>query len=87
MKRLNIDVLYITEMRWPKIGYSCSREYHMIHLRAAENKPGYGTVCVHFYETVKGYVHLNERIHLMKADTKPQKTAVINTQEIYTCQQ
>ncbi|XP_008486054.1 craniofacial development protein 2-like, partial [Diaphorina citri] len=81
MKKMNIDVLGFAEMRWPNDGDFWLGEYRVIHSGTIENKPGQGGVGVmltkELGKRVKGYVHRKGRIILVKIDTKPVDTVII----------
>lgn len=81
MTNMNLDVLGIAEMRWPDEGDFWSGEYRIIHSGTIENKPGQGGVGVilnkDLGKRVKGYVHRKGRVILVKLDTHPVNTTII----------
>uniref|UniRef100_A0A8D9A6I6 Craniofacial development protein 2 n=1 Tax=Cacopsylla melanoneura TaxID=428564 RepID=A0A8D9A6I6_9HEMI len=81
MKRMKVDVLGISEMRWPNNGDLWTGNYRLIHSGCLDDKPGIGGVGVlltkELGQRVKGYVHRKGRILLVKLDTKPVDTVII----------
>uniref|UniRef100_A0A8D8R613 Craniofacial development protein 2 n=1 Tax=Cacopsylla melanoneura TaxID=428564 RepID=A0A8D8R613_9HEMI len=81
MTNMDLDVLGIAEMRWPDEGDFWSGEYRIIHSGTIENKPGQGGVGVMLKKDlgkrVKGYVHRKGRVILVKLDTHPVNTTII----------
>lgn len=85
MRKMNIDVLAIGEMRWPDGGDFWSDEYRIIH--SDTYKPGHGGVGIvlkkDLGKRVKGYVdRRRRRILLVKLDTQPVNTTII---QVYIC--
>lgn len=81
MKRLKIDILGISEMRWPKSGGFWSEEYQVIYSGTEEGRAGTRGVGIVLHETwgqqVEGYVQYSDRTILAKINTKPKDTVVI----------
>lgn len=81
MERLELDILGISEVRWPNQGDLWSGNYRIIHTGTAENERGLGGVGImtnkHFGKRIKGYVQYSERIMLVRFDTKPRDTVII----------
>lgn len=81
MARMKIDILGLSEMRWPRAGDLWSREYRLIHKGTAENNTGIGGVGIIMSKAigkkVKGFVQYNERIILVKIETKPKDTVIV----------
>ncbi|XP_025412828.1 craniofacial development protein 2-like [Sipha flava] len=81
MARMKIDILGLSEMRWPRAGDLWSREYRLIHTGTADNNPGFGGVGIIMSKAigkkVKGFVQYNERIILVKIETKPKDTIIV----------
>lgn len=50
MEGLGIDLLGLTEMRWPKIGDFWSGKYCIIHSMTVENRPSYEGVGIILYK-------------------------------------
>ncbi|KAL1447191.1 hypothetical protein WDU94_013942 [Cyamophila willieti] len=68
-------------MRWPNDGDLWVGNYRLIHSRYRDDKPGNGGVGVmlskELGQRVKGYVHRKGRLILVKLDTKPVDTVII----------
>jgi len=81
MARMKIDILGLSEMRWPRAGDLWSGEYRLIHTGTADNNPGLGGVGIIMSKAigkkVKGFVQYNERIRLVKIETKPKNTIIV----------
>ncbi|XP_021934766.1 craniofacial development protein 2-like [Zootermopsis nevadensis] len=81
MKRMRIDVLGVSEIRWRDVGDFWSGDYRVIHTGSIEGRPGTGGVGVvlsrELGQRVSEYVQLNGRIILVKLDTKPNKTVIV----------
>ncbi|KAL1446687.1 hypothetical protein WDU94_006588 [Cyamophila willieti] len=81
MTKMDLDVLGIAEMRWADGGDFWSGEYRIIHSGTIENKPGQGGVGIilkkDLGKRVKGYVHRKGRVILVKLDTHPVNTTII----------
>jgi len=81
MARMKIDILGLSEMRWPKAGDLWSGKYRLIHTGTAENDPGIGGVGIIVSKAigkkVKGFIQYNERIILVKIETKPKDTIIV----------
>jgi len=75
MARMKIDILGLSEMRWPRAGYLWSGEYRLIHTGTVENNPGIGVVGILMSKAigkeVKDFVQYNETIILVKIETEP----------------
>ncbi|KAF0753999.1 craniofacial development protein 2-like [Aphis craccivora] len=82
MKRLKIDILGVSQMRWPKSGDFWSGEYRIIYSGTEDGRLGkkkrIGIVLQkNMGHKVKGYVQYSDRIILVKLDTKPIDTVII----------
>ncbi|VVC30385.1 Endonuclease/exonuclease/phosphatase,Reverse transcriptase domain [Cinara cedri] len=81
MARMKMDILGLSEMRWPRAGDLWSGEYRLIHTGTAENNPGIGGVGIIMSKAigkkVKGFVQYNERIILVKIETKLKDTIIV----------
>ncbi|KAL4084163.1 hypothetical protein QTP88_027996 [Uroleucon formosanum] len=81
MARMKMDILGLSEMRWPRAGDLWIGEYRLIHIGTAENNPGIGGVGIIMSKTigkkVKGFVQYNDRIILVKIETKPKDTIIV----------
>ena len=81
MKRMNIDILRVSEMGWPNHGDFWTGDYRVIHSGTAQDKPGIAGVGIilskHLGMRVKGYFQHSERIILVRLETKPRDTIVI----------
>jgi len=81
MDKIKVDILVISEMRWPKSGDFWSGDYRIIYTGASEKKPGTGGVGFIMNKIlgkkVKGYIQYDDRIILVKFQTKPKDTIVV----------
>lgn len=81
MDKMKIDILGISEMRWPKSRDFQSGDHKIIYTGASETKPGTGGVGIILNKTlgkkVKGYIQFDDRIILIKLQTKPKDTIVV----------
>ncbi|XP_050528190.1 craniofacial development protein 2-like [Daktulosphaira vitifoliae] len=81
MDKMKIDILGISELRWPKSGDFWSGDHRIIHTGASEKKPGTGGVGIimnkNLGKKVKGYIQYDDRIILVKLQTKPKDTIVV----------
>lgn len=81
MNKIKIDILGISEIRWPNSGDFWSGDYKMIHTEISEKRPGIGGVGIVMNKSlgkkVKGYIQYNDRIILVKFQTKPKDTIVV----------
>lgn len=81
MRRIGIDILGLSEVRWPEEGDFWSDEFRVIHSGTAKERPGYGGVAImlnkDFGRNVTGYVQYNERVMLVRVNTKPKNTVII----------
>jgi len=70
MNKMKIDILGISEIRWPNPGDFWSGDYRIIHTGTAEKRPGIGGVGLIVNKTlgekIKGYIRYNERIILVR---------------------
>ncbi|XP_027853317.2 craniofacial development protein 2-like [Aphis gossypii] len=80
MNKMKIDILGISEIRWPNPGDFWSGDYRIIHTGTAEKRPDIGGVGLIVNKTlgekVKGYIQYNERIILVRFQTKLKDTIV-----------
>jgi len=80
MNKMKIDILGISEIRWPNPGDFWSGDYRIIHTGTAEKRPGIvgvGLIVNKILgEKVKGYIQYNERIIQVRFQTKPNYTIV-----------
>ncbi|XP_008180216.1 craniofacial development protein 2-like [Acyrthosiphon pisum] len=81
MDKMKVDILGKSEMRWPKSGDFWSGDHRIIYTGASEKKPGTGGVGIIMNKTlgkkVKGYIQYDDRIILVKFQTKPKDTIVV----------
>lgn len=81
MERLKLDILGIAEMRWPMPGDFWMGDYRVIHSGTQDNRPGYGGVGIVLQRKlgnrVKGFVQYNERLMLVRIETKPKDTVIV----------
>lgn len=91
MERMDLQILGIAEMRWPQAGDFWSGNYRIIHSGTENAKPGYGGVGIilnkELGNRVKGFVQYNERLILVRIETKPKDTVIVQvymptTQEV-----
>jgi hypothetical protein len=76
-----IDILGVSEIRWLKSGDFWSGEYRMIYSGTEDGRLGTKGVRIVLQKNmghkVKGYVQYSDRIILVKLDTKPIDTVII----------
>jgi len=81
MARMNIDILGISEVRWPESGDIWSGDYRFIYSGTSVENPGRGGVSIMLRKDigkkVKSYVQYSERIILVKIETKPKDTIIV----------
>ena len=78
MQRLNIDVLGISEMKWPQEGDFWSGSYRIIHTGSLNGNAGVGIMLRKSAGIrVKSFLQYNERIVMVKLETKPVDTVVV----------
>jgi len=80
INKMKIDILGISKIKWPNPGDFWSGDYRIIHTGTAEKRPDIGGVGLIVNKTlgekVKGYIQYNERIILVRFQTKPKNTIV-----------
>ena len=70
MERLNIDVLGISEMKWPEEGDFWSGSYRIIHTGSLNGNAGVGIMLIKSAGMrVKSFLQYNERIVMVKIET------------------
>ncbi|XP_025406587.1 craniofacial development protein 2-like [Sipha flava] len=78
---MSIDILGILEVRWPETGDIWSGDYKVIYSGTSVENPGRGGVDIMFRKDigkkVKSYVQYSERIILVKIETKPKDTIIV----------
>ena len=83
MKRLKLDILGISEMRWHGTGDFWTGDYRVIYSGTEEGltgRKGVGVIMERSVGTrVVGYVQHSDRILLVKINTKPNNTVIIQT--------
>jgi len=66
MARMKIEILGLSELRWPRAGDLWNGEYTLVHTGTAENNQGIGGVGIIISNAirrkVKGFVQYNEKI-------------------------
>lgn len=81
MTRMNIDILGISEVRWPEAGNMWSGDDRFIYSGTSAENPGRGGVGIMLRKDigkkVKNYVQYSERIILVKIETKPKDTIIV----------
>lgn len=80
-KEMNLDVMGICEHRWRDPGDMWSDDVRIIHSGTIDKKPGQGGVGLvlskEMAKRVKGYVQYSGRLILVKLETKPTDTVII----------
>ena len=75
---MNIDVLGISEMKWPEEGDFWSGSYTIIHTGSLNGNAGVGIMLrKNVGMRVKSFLQYNERIVMVKLETKPVDTVVV----------
>ncbi|XP_025425707.1 craniofacial development protein 2-like [Sipha flava] len=81
MARMSIDILEISEVRWLETGDIWSGNYRFIYSGTSVKYPGRGGVGIMLRKDigkkVKSYVQYSERIILVKIETKPKDTIIV----------
>jgi len=77
---MKIDILELSEMSWPKARDVWSSEYRFLHTGTTENNTGIGEGGILLNKApvkkVKKIMQYNERIILIKIETKPKDTII-----------
>lgn len=78
MNRLKIDVLGVSEMRWPDKGDFRSDKYRIIHTGAVNGQAGVGIILRgNIGYNVKEIDQVSERIVMVRIHTKPTDTVLV----------
>ena len=78
MRRLDLDVLGISEMKWPEEGDFWSGNYRIVHTGSVNGNGGVGIILRKSVGMrVKSFLQLNERIIMIRIETKPVDTVVL----------
>lgn len=82
MGKMKIDSLGISKIRWPKSVDFWSGPHKIVHSGASEKIPGTRGVRIIMNKTlgkkVKGYIQYDDRIILVKFQTKPKNTILVH---------
>jgi exonuclease III len=81
MARMNIDILDISEVRWPEAGDIWSGNHRFVYSGTSVKNLGRVGVDIvlkkDIGKKVKSYVQYSERIILVKIKTKPKDTIIV----------
>ena len=81
MDRLQLDIVGISEVRWQEECDFWSGDYRVIITKAIHGQAGVGLVMRRkIAQRVSYYEQVNERIAVVKLDTKPKPTTIV---EVY----
>ena len=78
---MKVDILGLSEVRWPESCDFWNGNYIVIHTGTAHERPGYTEVALvlnkQLGRRVREYVQYNERIILVNIETKPKNAVII----------
>ena len=78
MDRLDLDIVGISEVRWEEEGDFWSGDYRVINTKANHGQAGVGFVMNRkIGQRVSYYEQVSERIVVVKIDTKPKPTTIV----------
>ncbi len=78
MRRMNLDVMGISEMRWPEEKDFWTDEYRMINTAGKKGQAGVGIIMNKVLgKRVQSYIQYNERVLLVRIEAKPVDLVIV----------